>query len=75
MKENDSREVSLEKEANTIELAKKISSLFPQIPNELEFIQALKDDIPDSEVASLIWHTMTDHDDALVILYGSKNAK
>jgi len=59
---------------DTVELAKKISSLFPQIPTEMEFVQTLKSDISDSEVLSLIWHTLTDHDDSLSILYGSKKA-
>lgn len=59
---------------DTVELAKKISSLFPQIPTEMEFIQVLKQDIPDCKILSLIWHTLTDHDDALSILYGSKRA-
>lgn len=70
MKDNDKREIALEKEINTIKLAQTISSLFAQIPTEIEFIKVLKNEIPDSEVASLLWHTLKEQDESLSILYG-----
>ena len=72
MADNLCRIESLEEELKTINLAKKIAALFPQISTETLFIQALKSEIPDSNTASLIWFTLNECDELLSILHGSK---
>ncbi len=60
---------ALEQDSEIKKQAGRLSSLFAQIETESEFIMAISDHVPDSYFASLLWHTLSEHEDGLKILY------
>ncbi len=60
---------ALKQESEIKKQAARLTSLFAQIGTESEFIEAIGDTVPDTKFASLLWHTLAEHEDGLRILY------
>jgi hypothetical protein len=67
--ENINRLSSLKNEKRLKETAGILSSLFAQIDDEMEFIEAIEYLVPDTNFASLLWHALNDQQAALRMLY------